>query len=391
MSELTVVATEPVPGAATRLLDGLADSGPIEVRGYAADGLEAAQMAVRLRPDVLLLHAAMPGMNGLQVAQIVSQAAPDVACVVMADKHDEQLLRLAMLAGARAVVSPDMGSHRIYEQLVQAAAGKRVRETLEYARATDPQQSPVCIGVAGTVGGAGRTTLAVNLAVLLAQRAPKDCILVDMVPQAARAAFLLNLKPRCGIADLLEAGDDWPDYTLESCLAEHSSGLRLLAGGAGAGSGLLDRITLPFTAALMSHIRKRYRFAVFHMPSALWSAGAYLLRRCDRVLVVTSGADMLCLHDTASYVATLADVGVPKASITIVMNKVSRSDQVTRAAMAEACGISDVVEIPADPKTCNEAMGVMMPVVVYAAHTSLSRALRSLAERLVDQRVGVAR
>ena len=390
MSELTIVATEPVPGASARLLSGLADAGPIEVRGYAADGLEAAQMAVMARPDVLLLHAAMPGMSGLEVAQIVSQAAPEVACVVLAEKHDEELLRLAMLSGARAVVSPEMTSRYIYEQLIRAAAGKMVRETVEYARATDPQQAPVCIGVAGIVGGAGRTTLAVNLAVLLARRAPKDCILVDMAPQAARAAFLLNLKPHGGIVDLLEAGEDWPDYTLEACLAEHSSGLRLLAGGSGAGSGLLDRITLPFTAALVSHIRKRYRFAVFHMPSALWSAGAYLLRRCDRVLVVTSGADLLCLRDTASYVATLIEVGVPRAAIIIVMNKVGRNDQVTRAAMAEACGIADVVEIPADARTCNEAMGVMMPVVLYAPSSPFSRALTSLAERLVQQRLRAA-
>ncbi|MCX7599714.1 MAG: response regulator [Armatimonadetes bacterium] len=390
MSQLTVVATEPVPGAASKLLDSLADSGPLEVRGFAADGMEAARMAVMLRPDVLLLHAAMPGMSGLQVAQIVSQAAPEVACVVLADKQDEKLLRLAMMSGARAVVSPDMSSHSIYEQILQAAAGKRVRETVEYARATDPDQSPVCVGVAGVVGGSGRTTIAVNLAVLLAQRAPKDSILVEMVPQAGRAAFLLNLKPRSGLADLLEAGEDWPDYALEACLTEHSSGLRLLAGCSGAGCGLLDRISLPFTAALVSHIRRRYRFAVFHMPSALWSAGAYLLRRCDKVLVVTTGTDMLCLHDTASYVAALTELGVPRASITIVMNKVSRGDKVTRTAMAEACGISDVVEIPADPKTSNEAMGVMMPAVVYAANSPLSRGLRSLAERLITQRVAVA-
>lgn len=390
MSQVTVVATEPVPEAASKLLESLADSGPIEVRGYAADGMEAAQMAVMLRPDVLLLHASMPGMSGLEVAQIVSQAAPEVACVLLADRQDEKLLRLAMLSGARAVVSPDMSSHTIYEQIVQAAAGKQVRETLEYARATDPHQSPVCIAVAGVVGGAGRTTLAVNLAVLLAQRAPKDCILVELGPQAGRAAFLLNLKPRAGLADLLEAGEDWPDYALETCLTEHPTGLRLLAGCSGGGCGLLDRISLPFTAALVSHLRRRYRFAVLHMPSALWSAGAYLLRRCDKVVIVTSGADMLCLHDTASYVATLIEVGVPKASITIVMNKVSRSDQVTRAAMAEACGISDVVEIPADPKTCNEAMGVMMPVVIYASNSPLSRALKGLAERLVAQRVAVA-
>lgn len=385
MSDLTLVATEMVPGAATALLDGLADNGSIEALGYAADGFEATQMALKMRPDVLLVHATMPGMSGLQVAQIISQAAPEVACVLLAEKPDAELSRVAMVAGARALISPGMASREIYEVLAQVAAVKRVRQTVEYARATDPRQAPLCVAVAGGVGGAGRTTVAVNLGVLLALHAPKDCILVDAAPQASRACFLLNLRPTSGLPDLLEAGEDWPDYVLESCLAEHSSGLRLLASRSGAASDLLDQITLGFMASLVGHIRRRYRCAVFHMPAALWTAGAYLLRRCDRVLVVTTGSDLLCLHDTATYVSSLVEAGVPRAKVILVVNKVARGDPVSAGDLAEACQVSKVIQLPADPRPVADAMRTMNPAALNAPHSGFSRALAGLAETLLRQ------
>jgi pilus assembly protein CpaE len=384
MSDLSLVATELSPGAAAALVDSLAEHGPLAALGYAGDGLEAAQMALRLRPDVLLIHAQMPGMNGLQVAQIVSQAAPEVACVLMVEKPDEGLLQLAMLAGARAVISPSMGGLAIFERLTQVAGIRQVRGTVEYARAVDPKQAPVCVAVASAVGGAGRTTVATNLSVALAQRAPKDCVLVQILPQATRLAHLFNLNPQSGLADLLESGESWPDYALDSCLVEHSSGLRLLAGGGHGGPpGLLDRISVGFMATLVGHIRRRYRFAIFAMPPALWSAGLYLLRRCDRVLLVTSGADILCLHDTATQVEALAEAGVPRDNLVIVVNRAARGDPVSAAEMREKCGVPKSVELPADPRVLAEAMGTMTPAVLGAPGSPFSRAVVGLAEWLL--------
>jgi pilus assembly protein CpaE len=384
MSNLTLVATELLPGAAAALMDSLAEHGPLAVLGYAGDGLEAAQMALRLRPDVLLVHAEMPGMDGLQVAQIVSQAAPEVACVLMVEKPDEDLLHLAMLAGARAVISPSMGGLAIFERLTQVAGIGQVRGTVEYARAVDPKQAPMCVAVASAVGGAGRTTVATNLAIALAQKAPKDCVLVEISPQASRIAHLLNLQPQSGLADMTESGEGWPDYTLDSCLVEHSSGLRLLAGGGHGGPpGLLDRISVGFMAALVGHIRRRYRFAIFCMPPTLWSAGLYLLRRCDRVLMVTTGGDVLRLHDTAAQVEALAGAGVPRDNLVLVVNRVSKGDPVSAAQMRERCGLRKAVELPADPRVLAEAMSAMTPAVLGAPASPFSRGVLSLAEWLL--------
>src|SRR5438270_5144102 len=49
---------------------------PLEVVGLAQDGQEAVQLAVQLRPDLVLLDHALPVIDGFEAAGMISLAAP---------------------------------------------------------------------------------------------------------------------------------------------------------------------------------------------------------------------------------------------------------------------------------------------------------------------------
>ncbi|MBI5481104.1 MAG: response regulator transcription factor [Deltaproteobacteria bacterium] len=55
----------------------------LEVVADAADGPSALRLARELRPDVVLLDIVLPGMNGLEVARRLRQAAPDARVVAL--------------------------------------------------------------------------------------------------------------------------------------------------------------------------------------------------------------------------------------------------------------------------------------------------------------------
>jgi pilus assembly protein CpaE len=384
MKETTIVVTELLPGAAAELLQCLAGQGSFRVLGYAGDGLEAAQMAVQLRPDVVLVHAEMAGVSGLEVAEIVSQAAPDVACALLAETETPKLAHAAMLAGARAIITPGMTGEAIGEILADLRKAAGVRETPLYARAVDPVKTPVCIAVGGVVGGAGRTSVSVNLAMALARMGEKESALIEVAFDAARAALLLNLRPKASLADLLESHPEGPDEALDSYLTEHASGLKLLAGQANRSTALLDEVTPTFMAGLRAAIRRRFAVSVFQLPCALWSGGIYVLRRADHVLVVTPATDALCLHDTATYVSSITDSGVPRGGITLIINKAQRTDPISAARFAETCGVERVVEVPMDAKTMGDCLRSMTPAVVSAPTSSFARAITGLAEQIIE-------
>jgi DNA-binding NarL/FixJ family response regulator len=101
-------------------------SAGIRVVGQAADGREALRLVQALRPDVLLLDLAMPGLDGLEVTRRVRATAPSTAVVALT-AHDEQAYVLAMLeAGATGYLSKTSRGHEVVQAVRAAAAGETV-------------------------------------------------------------------------------------------------------------------------------------------------------------------------------------------------------------------------------------------------------------------------
>ncbi|HXI19312.1 MAG TPA: response regulator transcription factor [Chloroflexota bacterium] len=72
----------------------------LDVVGEARDGHEAVAMAERLRPHVVLMDVRMPGMDGLQATQAITQALPDTRVVVLTSHAGREFVLEALRAGA---------------------------------------------------------------------------------------------------------------------------------------------------------------------------------------------------------------------------------------------------------------------------------------------------
>src|SRR5207302_1489643 len=77
-------------------------------------------------------------------------------------------------------------------------------------------------------GGSGSSTLAVNMAVVLAKEQQR-CALLDLKPGIGDLAALLDLKPQFNLADLCLNVARLDRAMFEKMLAKHSSGVQLLA------------------------------------------------------------------------------------------------------------------------------------------------------------------
>ena len=82
----------------------LEDDPGIVVVAEASDGEEAVQMARALRPQVVLIDYAMPGLNGVAATRAILRDAPDTKVVVLSMHSEETFVRQAISAGARGYV-----------------------------------------------------------------------------------------------------------------------------------------------------------------------------------------------------------------------------------------------------------------------------------------------
>ncbi len=70
--------------------------------GEAADGREAVDSCITLKPQVILMDINMPIMNGIEVTKIIRQVAPDVCILALTSLEDNGLVDEIMDAGANA-------------------------------------------------------------------------------------------------------------------------------------------------------------------------------------------------------------------------------------------------------------------------------------------------
>ncbi|WP_300639679.1 response regulator transcription factor [Nocardioides sp.] len=97
----------------------------IEVVGQAADGLEAVEVASRLRPDVLLVDIRMPGLDGVEVTRRLAgpQVTAPMAVVVITTFDLDEYVFGALRAGARGFLLKDAGPELLLQAVHAAASG----------------------------------------------------------------------------------------------------------------------------------------------------------------------------------------------------------------------------------------------------------------------------
>jgi len=83
--------------------------GPIEIT-EAFDGLSAVQVALDLKPDLMILDIGLPNLNGLEIAKRVIEGSPASKILFLSQESSKDIMQEAFKIGARGyVVKSDAG------------------------------------------------------------------------------------------------------------------------------------------------------------------------------------------------------------------------------------------------------------------------------------------
>ncbi len=105
-------------------LRALINSAPgLQVIGEAADGVEAVEQAMALKPDVILMDIVMPRRGGIEAIEEIMQRNPEARILVLSSFAGEHVLE-AIKAGALGYIRKESSSRELIEAIMEIRGGK---------------------------------------------------------------------------------------------------------------------------------------------------------------------------------------------------------------------------------------------------------------------------
>lgn len=99
----TIMVVDDSPFASKQIKDIVEDNG-YEVIGYAKDGEEAIEHYKELKPDIVILDIIMPGLNGLETAEILKKQDPAVKILMLSSLCDAGTMEEVKSIGVKHLI-----------------------------------------------------------------------------------------------------------------------------------------------------------------------------------------------------------------------------------------------------------------------------------------------
>lgn len=230
-------------------------------------------------------------------------------------------------------------------------------------------------------GGVGATSLAAQAAVMLARRGAGGICLADLDLQFGAAAAYLDLPDAFNLLDALNLGQTMETAHLSSILAEHRSGLRVLA--APKDMSPIDAVKPAQIDALIALLRSEYDLSLLDLPSVWTTWSLRAVADADRIVLVGQ-LTVPSIQLIGRQLRFLSAQKLDDRPITLVCNGCS-PDQLAGLPLKVAeksIGRPFDVMTPLDVKTMTAAVNQGRPLDETRRGTKLEKAIGQLADKL---------
>jgi pilus assembly protein CpaE len=277
----------------------------------AKDGDEGLVLAYSDPPDLAIVDIMMPRINGYEFCRRIRQdPRTERTPILVLSARSQQIDREASLAaGANDFMAKPVSPAELVAQVEEMlAAIPALRRGAGRALA--------CFSLRG---GAGVTSLAVNLSVALAFARRQEVPLVDLAPLGGHAALMLSLNAKNNWPELLSGGDELTARQLKSYLARHSSGVRVLASPLNPSQA--KTLSAGQLQNLLKTLRQSFNRIVLDLPPLFSELTAVALSNADRILLVTT-PEASAIQSTTITLDALAQMGIKDEMVMVVLNQV---------------------------------------------------------------------
>src|SRR6185503_17664562 len=324
-------------------------------------------------PDIGVICLDANPEKGLKLMESLRETSPECNILVVSGNPDGQVILRAMRGGAKEFLTQPLRVEDMVAALDRIGAVK-------FGTGTGGGRSSQVIAIAGTTGGVGTTSLAVNLGCILAQEKRNSVVLLDLDLSLGDADVFLDTIPDYTIVDVAQNITRLDIQLLKKSLTKHSSGLYLLPRPVQLQD--IPLINPDDFNRVLGLFKATFSHLILDLSKSYSPLDIAALKAAKDVLLVTQ-LDLPCLRNVVRLLMSFNEIEGVKDKIKIIVNRVGLdAGQISLKRAQETMGKEIFWQLPNDYKTMVDIRNNGVPLIEHSPRAGITQAIMTLADML---------
>ncbi len=358
-------------------LKSMIDDADIAVIGESIGGSVALDKIENTSPDIIIMTLGAGDTDVLSLAERISLHRPRSFIILVAENLDIETMQGAVAAGCHNITEFPASPKEFAEYIKTVYNNESLRikslsdkETLLWASTV--------ITIFGAKGGLGKSTIAANLAVKLAEKR-KKVALIDLDLQFGDLHIFLDIEPKDTITELVQDVITPNIDSVRSYMSVHSSGVHLLC--APKSPEYAELVSAEKVQSLLSLLRSYYDYVIVDTSPSFNDVTMTAIEASSIIFFVT-GLDISILRNSKLSIAILESLQQTD-KVRLIVNRAVDMNSITINDVQRIIGYPMWAKIPSDYKVAVNALNRGVPFVTGAPNSKLSESVSLLSDVLI--------
>jgi pilus assembly protein CpaE len=393
--KIKILVVENIPQMQKQLKKLLSLIENIDVVAELTTGQDAVEAIREGKPEVALIDLNLPDMNGVRLVETIRGEFPFTQALLLSQDKNYNTMLAAMRSGASDFLTHDVTLEELTAAIRRAGEQALADQTKShpYASTAFVTGEPIRVepeGPSGRIitvyspkGGAGVTSVAINLAIAL-QDKETTVGLVDSSIQFGDVPILLNELSRFSLVDLVPRVSALDPKMIEDTMLFHkSSGLHILT--APPRPELSEKVTGNHVSQILEFMRQMFQYIVVNTSSFISDPCLAGLDAADVILLLTT-PEISAIRNTRSFLELWDGLNMNLERVMLTINRFDTRKNITPEKVGESLKHPVSATLPLDEETAYRAVNYGIPFMLGSKDSAIAKGMDSLAE-LVQERI----
>ena len=372
--KVDTVIIDPEQTSRELIVNYLSNIEDINITHQFNDILSAQDYIFESRPPLIIVDITKKTNISLDIISKISTSIKNCKIIVLSYDMDSNIVIKALRAGAREFLIKPL----IEKDFTEAV--NKLKDLIQ-GNINDTARCKV-ITTFSNKGGIGKTSIAVNLAMEIANITKEKVALVDLNMQMGDITTFLNLDPSFDTSYVINNLDRIDETFLLTTLEQYNkTSLYVLADPPDIEQA--EIITSEDIATLINILRNVFSYIVIDTTSSFDSKTITALDNSDIILLVST-INLPSIRNCQRCFDLFKKLGYPKDKIKLVINRYMEKDDIKIEDVEEVLDHKVFFKIPNNYYVIIGAINKGIPVCDQEPNSNLCKSFRQLAELLSD-------